>query len=120
MRARARRYRIRSPRAYTSGELAVIKELQNRGIIFFTQQKIRIGGKTFIIDIFVPPNLAVEIDGIYHVKDIRISRDQVKDEALRSIGVKVLRFSDAVAKSRPSKVVDEVLKELKSISSQED
>ena len=110
---RIRKYRIPSPKAYTSGEMAVIKELQTRGIRFFTQQEVSINGKKFIIDIFVPPNIAVEIDGPHHMKSIRASRDEVKDEALKSMGLKVLRFQDALAKSKPSKVVEEILRELK-------
>ncbi len=107
-----RRSQIPSPKAYTSGEMAVIKELQARGIRFFTQQEISIEGKKFIVDIFVPPNIVIEIDGPHHMKGIRASRDEAKDEALRSIGLKVLRFQDVIAKSNPSKVVDEVVKAL--------
>ncbi len=112
-RRKIKKYQIPSPKAYTSGEIAVIKELQARGIRFFTQQEVSINGKKFIIDIFVPPNIAVEIDGPHHMKDIRVSRDEIKDEALRSMGLKVLRFQDAIAKSKPFKVVEEILKELK-------
>lgn len=109
---RMRRYRIPSPKAYTSGEMAVIKELQARGIRFFTQQEISINGKKFIIDIFVPPNIAVEIDGPHHMNSIRASRDEVKDEALKNMGLKVLRFQDSLARSKPSKIVNEILREL--------
>jgi len=112
---RMRKYRIPSPKAYTSGEMAVIKELQARGIRFFTQQEISINGKKFIIDIFVPPNIAVEIDGPHHMKSIRALRDEVKDEALKNMGLKVLRFQDSLARSKPSKIVNEILRELEDV-----
>lgn len=101
-----------SPKAYTAGEIAVIKELQARGICFFTQQKFVVDGKKFVVDIFVPPNVVVEIDGLHHLNRIRMSRDEVKDEVLRKLGLKVLRFQDSIAKLQPSRVVDEILNNL--------
>lgn len=101
------------PRAYTSGEVAVIKELQSRSIQFFTQQEFVVDGRRFIVDIFVPPNVVVEINGLHHLNSIRSSRDEVKDEALKSLGLKVLRFQDSMAKLHSSKVVDEILKNLR-------
>ncbi|MEM0233085.1 MAG: DUF559 domain-containing protein [Candidatus Nezhaarchaeales archaeon] len=100
-------------RAYTSGEIAVIKELQARDLRFFTQQEFVVGERRFVVDIFVPPNVVVEIDGPHHLSSIRSSRDEVKDETLRSLGLKVLRFQDSTAKSQPSKIVDEILRNLK-------
>ncbi|MEM4576010.1 MAG: DUF559 domain-containing protein [Candidatus Nezhaarchaeales archaeon] len=104
----------RSPplKAYTSGELTVIKELQLRGIKFFTQIEISFQGRKFILDIFVPPNLVIEVDGPHHLRGIRSARDEIKDEVLRNMGLKVLRFQDSTARSQPSKVVDEILKAL--------
>ena len=101
-----------SPRAYTSGEVAVIKEMQARGLTFFTQREILVEGRRFVVDIFVPPNVVVEIDGPHHSKSIRASRDEVKDEALKRLGLKVLRVDYSLAKSQPSRIVDEVLKAL--------
>ncbi|MEM0217608.1 MAG: DUF559 domain-containing protein [Candidatus Nezhaarchaeales archaeon] len=111
---KTRKVRIKVPiKAYTAGEIAVIKELQARNIRFFTQQEFVINEKKFIVDIFVPPNVVVEIDGPHHLSSIRSSRDEVKDEALSSLGLKVLRFQDSEAKSQPSKIVDEILRNLK-------
>ncbi|RLF21111.1 MAG: hypothetical protein DRJ68_04280 [Thermoprotei archaeon] len=118
LRTRARIWRI-TPKAYTSGEMAVIRELQSRGITFFTQQQVRVGSRRFIIDIFVPPNIAVEIDGPHHMSSLRASRDKVKDELLRSMGVKVLRFQDSVARSKPSEVVDAIVREIEASQSKE-
>jgi very-short-patch-repair endonuclease len=102
-----------SPRAYTSGEVAVIKEMQARGLTFFTQREIIVEGRRFVVDIFVPPSIVVEIDGPHHLRSIRASRDEVKDEALKKLGLKVLRFDHSLAKSQPSRVVEEVLRALK-------
>lgn len=111
---RARRIRFKkTPKAYTSGEVAVIKELQCRGIRFFTQQEIVVDGKKFIVDILIPPNVIVEIDGLHHLSSVRASRDEVKDETLRSLGFKVLRFQDSIARSQPSEVVSEILKNIR-------
>lgn len=102
-----------SPRAYTSGEVAVIKEMQARGLTFFTQREILVEERRFVVDIFVPPNVVVEIDGPHHLRGIRVSRDEVKDEVLKRLGLKVLRFDHSLAKSQPSRVVEEVLRALK-------
>lgn len=110
---RLRGVRIKAPRrAYTSGEIAVIKELQRRGIRFFTQREFVVNERRFIVDIFVPPNVVVEIDGPHHLSSIKSSRDEIKDEALRSLGLKVLRFQASTARSQPSNIVDEVLRNL--------
>jgi len=101
------------PRAYTSGEVAVIREMQARGLTFFTQREILVEGRVFVVDIFVPPNVVVEIDGPHHSRSIRASRDKVKNEVLERLGLKVLRFDHSLAKSQPSKIVDEVLKALR-------
>ncbi len=102
-----------TPKAYTSGEVAVIKELQARGLAFFSQHEIFIERRRFVVDIFVPPDVVVEIDGPHHSRGVRVSRDEVKNEALKRLGLKVLRFDHSLAKSQPSKVVDEVLKALR-------
>jgi very-short-patch-repair endonuclease len=101
------------PRAYTSGEVAVIKEMQTRGLTFFTQREILVEGRKFVVDIFVPPNVVVEIDGPHHSRSVRASRDEVKDEALKRLGLKVLRFDHSLARSQPSRIVEEVLRALK-------
>lgn len=112
-RAKKRTSKTPTLKAYTSGELAVIKELQLRGIRFFTQREFSIQGRKFIIDIFVPPNIVIEVDGPHHLRSIRLAKDEVKDEFLKRIGLKVLRVHDSTARSQPSKVVDEILKAMK-------
>jgi very-short-patch-repair endonuclease len=63
----------------------------------------------FIVDFFCHErNLAVEIDGCSHNQKERHSRDQVKDERLKSLGIRVVRFSDAEVMRNTAAVLDAI------------
>jgi len=58
----------------------------------FYRQKII--GK-YIVDFYCPKaNLAIEIDGGQHYSEAGQEKDRTRDDVLREMGIKVLRFSD--------------------------
>jgi len=58
----------------------------------FYRQKII--GK-YIVDFYSPKaNLVIELDGERHYSEIGRAKDRTRDNVLRKMGVKVLRFSD--------------------------
>lgn len=58
----------------------------------FYRQKI-IG--EYIVDFFCPKyKLVIEVDGGQHYSDEKLSADKNRDETLRSLGLKVLRFTN--------------------------
>ena len=65
------------------------KEL--KGYTFYRQKII---GK-YIVDFYCPKaNLVIELDGGQHYSEIGQAKDRIRDDALREMGIKVLRFSD--------------------------
>ena len=59
----------------------------------FYRQKII--GKD-IVDFYCPKaNLVIELDGGQHYSETGKAKDRARDDALREMGLKVLRFSDS-------------------------
>jgi very-short-patch-repair endonuclease len=64
---------------------------QLKGHQFYRQKII---GK-YIVDFYCPKaNLVIEVDGGQHYSETGKVRDRTRDDVLREMGIKVLRFSD--------------------------
>jgi len=61
---------------------------------FYRQKMI---GK-FIVDSYCPKaNLVIELDGGQHYSVMGQTKDKVRDDALKEMGIRALRFSDRVS-----------------------
>ena len=50
----------------------------------------------YILDFYIPQaKIAIEVDGIQHTEKYHAEADAQRDEALRSLGITVLRFRNA-------------------------
>jgi very-short-patch-repair endonuclease len=68
-----------------------LRRKQLKGYTFYRQKII---GK-YIVDFYCPKaNLVIELDGGQHYSDIGQEKDRTRDDVLRKMGPKVLRFSD--------------------------
>ena len=68
-----------------------IKSKQLKGRQFYRQKNIG----NYIVDFYCPSaKVIVELDGGQHYTQEGISRDQVRDKYLESLGFTILRFSD--------------------------
>jgi len=68
-----------------------LRREQLKGYPFY-RQKI-IGG--YIVDFYCPKaNLVIELDGGQHYSETGQEKDRTRDNVLREMGIKVLRFSD--------------------------
>jgi very-short-patch-repair endonuclease len=68
-----------------------LRRKQLKGHPFYRQKII---GK-YIVDFYCPKaNLVIELDGGQHYSETGQAKDRGRDNALREIGIKVLRFSD--------------------------
>ena len=68
-----------------------LRRKQLKGHQFYRQKII---GK-YIVDFYCPKaNLVIELDGGQHYSEIGKAKDGTRDDVLRKIGAKVLRFSD--------------------------
>ena len=68
-----------------------IRGKQLKGYQFYRQKPIG----NFIVDFYCPnANLVLELDGGQHYTEEGITKDRCRDNFMRSIGLRVLRFSD--------------------------
>ncbi len=68
-----------------------LRRRQLKGHPFYRQKII---GK-YIVDFYCPKaNLVIELDGGQHYSETGQAKDRIRDEDLREMGIKVLRFSD--------------------------
>lgn len=65
------------------------------GIKFEKHKAIKIGRYYHQVDIFINPNICVEVDGVYwHLKPENIKRDLFVNQALNLLGYHVIRIRD--------------------------
>jgi very-short-patch-repair endonuclease len=68
-----------------------LRRKQLKGRQFYRQKII---GK-YIVDFYCPKaNLVIELDGGQHYAETGQAKDRARDDVLREMGIKVLRFSD--------------------------
>jgi very-short-patch-repair endonuclease len=68
-----------------------LRRKQLKGHQFYRQKII---GK-YIVDFYCPKaNLVIELDGGQHYCEAGKAKDRTRDDVLREMGIKVLRFSD--------------------------
>jgi very-short-patch-repair endonuclease len=67
------------------------KNKQTKGLIFYRQKPIG----EYIVDFYCPKaKLAIEIDGNHHFVGNRVEYDGIRDEYLKSLGLRILRFTN--------------------------
>ena len=68
-----------------------LRRKQLKGGQFYRQKII---GK-YIVDFYCPKaNLVIELDGEQHYSETGQAKDRTRDDVLREMGIKVLRYSD--------------------------
>lgn len=100
----------------TEAEKLLWSRLRNKqilGLQFYRQKPLL----NYIVDFYCPSaNLVIECDGSQHFTDEGLESDQIRDEALAQLGLKVLRFDNGQVMGRIDDVVEVVyqfcLKEL--------
>ncbi len=70
---------------------------------FLRQQRVRIGGRQYRLDMFDPRTLtAIELDGeVVHGRSVRRQKDVTRDAVLASVGILTLRFTYQDIVNRP-------------------
>ncbi len=77
-----------------------------------TVNRQKVIGK-YIVDFYIASyKLVIEIDGSQHYEDKGIENDLKRDKYLNSLGIKVLRYSNADINQRFKGVCEDILKEV--------
>jgi very-short-patch-repair endonuclease len=88
---------------------AKIRMRQLKGYQFYRQKPIG----DYIIDFFCPrAKLVVEVDGSQHFSDETTEYDRIRDEYMRSLGLKVLRFTNTEVMTNIEGVIKRIEKEI--------
>src|SRR4030042_2686628 len=82
-----------------------LRRKQLKGYPFYSQKVI---GK-YIVDFYCPKaNLMIELDGGQHYAEPGQEKDRARDDVLREMGIKVLRFSDRDVFENMGGVMEEI------------
>jgi very-short-patch-repair endonuclease len=85
-----------------------LRDRQLDGYKFYRQYSIN----RFVVDFYCPERrVAIELDGGHHGESVQAQRDSERDEALKSMGILVLRFTNYEVKSNLSGVLETILQE---------
>ena len=86
-----------------------IRMKQLKGYQFFRQKPLG----NYIVDFYCPKaRLVIEVDGGQHYMDKGLAKDRKRDDFLRSMDLKVLRFSDSEVLNNMEGVAERLLEEL--------
>ena len=86
-----------------------IRSKQLKGRQFYRQKNIG----NYIVDFYCPSaKVIVELDGGQHYTQEGISRDQVRDKYLESLGFTILRFSDREVFKNIEGVLERIFEQL--------
>jgi very-short-patch-repair endonuclease len=82
-----------------------LRRKQLKGYPFYRQKIIG----NYIVDFYCPKaNLVIELNGGQHYSEVGQARDRARDDVLKKMGLKVLRFSDRDVFENMSGVLEEV------------
>jgi len=82
-----------------------IRGKQLKGLQFYRQKIIG----NYIVDFFCPKvKLVIELDGGQHYDEEEKRKDKIRDNYIKSIGAKVLRFSDREVFENISGVLEKI------------
>jgi len=88
---------------------AKIRMKQLKGCQFYRQKPIG----DYIVDFFCPrAKLVIEVDGSHHLVGETIEYDRIREEYLSSLGLRVLRFTNADVLTHIGEVVEKIEEEL--------
>jgi len=94
----------------TDSENALWSHLRGKqllGVQFYRQKPIG----QYIVDFFAPrAKLVVEVDGSQHMEEDHIQRDKDRDEYLKGLGLKVLRFNSRVVLTETDAVMEVIFR----------
>ncbi|NHB66791.1 endonuclease domain-containing protein [Acinetobacter sp. GFQ9D192M] len=94
----------------TEAEKLLWSRLRNKqilGLQFYRQKPIL----NYIVDFYCPAvNLAIECDGDQHFTEEGLETDRIRDEALRELNLRVLRFSNLQIMNQLEEVISVIFK----------
>ena len=92
----------------TDSELKLWSRIRRRqifGLQFYRQRPIG----NYIVDFYCPKaQLVLEVDGLQHMQELAVRKDNYRDSYLKQQGIKVLKFDNLQVLKQLDAVVDKV------------
>lgn len=86
------------------------------GISFIKHKPIKLGKRWHQVDIFIEPNICVEIDGVYyHMNEEHIKRDIWKSQELTILGYHLIRIRDKDIEKNTQNCAEKVIQLIKEL-----
>ena len=83
----------------------LLRDRRTQGLKF--RRQVPIGD--FIVDFYCDElKLVIEIDGDVHEREVIARRDEVRDEKLKKVGYKILRFHNSVIINNPDVLIENI------------
>ena len=96
----------------TPAEMVLWEKIRRKQLNGLQFQRQRVIGNC-IVDFYCPlAKLIIEVDGIQHYSEVGKEWDEVRDEHMKQIGLKVLRFSNDQVIYNIDSVVDKIRQNL--------
>jgi len=91
---------------------AKIRMKQLKGYQFYRQKPIG----DYIVDFFCPrAKLVVEVDGSQHSSDEMAEYDRIRDEHMRNLGLRVLRFTNTEVLTNIEGIIESIIENMQEI-----
>ncbi len=89
-----------------------IRMKQLKGYQFYRQKPIG----DYIVDFFCPrAKLVIEVDGSQHSSDEMTEYDRIRDEHIRSLGLRVLRFTNTEVLTNIEGIIESIIENMQEI-----
>ena len=101
------------PTAYTKPELKMHRLISALKVPFTSQEPIRMpDGKVYVADFLIMRAIVVEIDGIFHERGRQPMKDERRDEAMKKLGLRIIRITTEELDEHPSGCAEKIRAEI--------
>jgi|TARA_B110000467_G_C18278169_1_gene456813 very-short-patch-repair endonuclease len=95
---------------FLGGSYQLWDDEKQKWVIRLKQKKFQMReGRSHKVDVFIEPNIVIEVDGFYHTFQDRIEQDIFQEENLFEQNQKIIRFSQTDVDNNPQEVFHKIL-----------
>ena len=102
------------PTAYSKPELKMHQLISSLKVSFLSQEPIRVLDRDvpYVADFLIMKAIIIEVDGVWHERGKQPMKDEHRDEAMKKLGLRILRFEDTDIAEHPSECTEKIWEEI--------
>lgn len=102
------------PTEYTQPELKMHRIISGLKVPFLSQEPIHVSGKDvpYVADFLIMRAIIIEVDGIWHLRGKQPMKDERRDEAMKKLRLRILRFDTETIDENPSVCAEKIRAEI--------